>query len=77
MQRVIVFSVPSAALGKLNQKPVKLTVTLDNLDDCSAIFLITFTFPHLHEEKDLIKKKAMVKPFLFFLSQNSLFLLSK
>lgn len=50
MQRVIVFSVPSAALGKLNQKPVKLNVMLDNLDNCSAMFLIKFTFLHLHEK---------------------------
>lgn len=44
MQRVIVFSVPSAALGKLNQNPVKLNVMLDNFDDCSATFFIKFIF---------------------------------
>lgn len=51
MQRLIVFSVPSAALCKLNQKPVKLNVKLDNFGDYYTTFLVKFTPPHLHEER--------------------------
>lgn len=51
MQRLIVFSVPSAALGKWNKKPVKLNVKLDNFHDYSATFLVKFTPLHLHEER--------------------------
>lgn len=51
MQRLIVFSVPSAALGKLNQKTVKLKVKLDNFHDYCATFLIKFTPPLLHEDQ--------------------------
>lgn len=60
MQRLIVFSVPSAALGKLNQKPVKLNVKLDSFDDYSATFLIKFTPPHLHEERTVLMQDFCV-----------------
>lgn len=60
MQRLIAFSVPSAALGKLNQKPVKLNVKLDSFDDYSATFLIKFTPPHLHEERTVLMQDFCV-----------------
>lgn len=47
MQRLIVFPVPSAALGKPNQNPLRLNAKLDNFDDysCSISYKIYSSFP--------------------------------
>lgn len=54
------FSVPSPALDKLNQNPVKLNVKLDNFDNYSATFLIKFTPHHLHEERAAVTQDFCV-----------------